>query len=101
MSLIAFHRFLITTAILFSLGLAVRQWSEFQATAEPLTLITAIAFGIAAVGLAFYLRHLGAILHLRAPQADLRPFVKRPTDHFSHPALPSSEGHEEAEATDA
>ncbi len=100
MSLIAFHKFLISTAIVFCLGFAFRQLSEFQATGEGWTLITAIAFGTAAVVLVYYLRHLSVILHLPTPHADLRPFVKSQTGSLSHTVFPLVDAHDEAEAGD-
>ncbi len=64
MSLIAFHKFLISTAIVFCLIFSIRQFLDFKATGDGLTLVTGIAFGIAAVGLGIYLRHLGAVLKI-------------------------------------
>ena len=77
MSLIAFHKFLITTAIVFCLGFALRQLSEFRATGDGWTLLAAAAFGIAGLALGFYLRHL-------------RNFLKIPTENTaSHSVLRS------------
>ena len=64
MSLIAFHRFLISAAILFCLGFSVRQFSEFQAAGGSWPLILASVFGIAAVALGYYLVHLRDFLRL-------------------------------------
>jgi hypothetical protein len=64
MSLIAFHKFLISTAILFSLGFAVRQLSAFRATGNAWALITTILLGIVAVALGYYLIHLRDFLRL-------------------------------------
>ncbi len=64
MSLIAFHRFLISAAILFCLGFSVRQFSEFQALGGGWPLTLAIVFGVAAVALGYYLMHLRDFLRL-------------------------------------
>jgi hypothetical protein len=76
MSLIAFHKFLIVTAILFALGLAVRQLFDFRDTGNSWALIAALGF--AGVGLAFavYLRHLRQILKMPDPQ----PFLPSQID---------------------
>ncbi|MBI3740739.1 MAG: hypothetical protein HY257_03145 [Chloroflexi bacterium] len=64
MSLIAFHKFLITAAILFCAGFALRQWSDYRASGEGLALLMTVAFGIAAGGLGIYLKHLSAVLKI-------------------------------------
>ena len=64
MSLIGFHKFLITTAILFSLGFAIRQWSEFRSDGNVWTLMTAIVLAAAAAALGYYLMHLRDILKI-------------------------------------
>ena len=64
MSLIGFHKFLIGMAILFSLGFAIRQLSEFRATGNFWALITFVVLSLAAAALAYYLKHLGAILKI-------------------------------------
>ena len=58
MTLIAFHKFLISTAIFFCLVFAIRQVSEFRATGNIWTLLATAVLGIAAVALGYYLRHL-------------------------------------------
>ena len=72
MSLIAFHRFLISTAILFCLGFCVRQFSEFQATRESGPLIFAVIFGVAGVALGYYLFHLRDFLKIPGRGSGLR-----------------------------
>lgn len=64
MSLIAFHKFLISTAILFSLGFAIRQLSEFGAAGDTWALIAAIVLGTVAAALGYYLAHLRDFLRL-------------------------------------
>jgi hypothetical protein len=66
MSLIAFHRLLIATAILFSLGFAVRQFSEFQTTGKIWALVAVVLLGIVAAVLGYYLAHLRDFLKLPA-----------------------------------
>jgi hypothetical protein len=73
MSLIAFHRFLIATAILFSLGFAVRQFTAFQATGNGWALASALLLGIVAVALVYYLIHLRDFLRLPSKGAGLGP----------------------------
>jgi len=70
MSLIAFHKFLISTAILFCLGFSFQQFSEFQANGESGSLIMAIAVGLAAVALGYYLLHLRDFLRLPSRGSD-------------------------------
>jgi hypothetical protein len=100
MSLVAFHKFLISTAIIFCLGFAFRQLSDFQVTGDRSTLIVAVAFGAAAIALGFYLRHLRDILRIPEPRADLRPFVKSQSDSFSHPLFLSMDAQAKAEPAD-
>lgn len=61
--MIIFHRFLIGTAILFCVGFA--RWSQlaYRATGSALQLSLAIAFGLAAIALAYYLKNLRRFLH--------------------------------------
>ncbi len=73
MSLIAFHRFLISTAILFCLGFAARQFSDFKTMGESRSLILAIGFGIAGLALGYYLMHLRDFLKIPAQGTGLRP----------------------------
>ena len=70
MSLIAFHKFLISTAILCCLGFSFQQFSEFQATGESGSLIMAIVAGLAAVALGYYLLHLRDFLRLPSRGSD-------------------------------
>lgn len=95
MSLISFHKFLITTAIVFCLVFALRQFSEFRATRDGWTLLTAIAFGIAVVGLAFYLKHLRQFLKIPTARAGLgsalRSDPKGFVETYLRPAEPPTE----------
>ena len=56
MSLIYFHRFLIATAVLFSLSFAWHQFQAWSRQGQALNLVGAIACIGAAVALALYLR---------------------------------------------
>lgn len=62
MSLIAFHRVLITTGILFSGGFSAWQIQEFAEGGTVLQLVLGCAFGLAALGLLWYLLHLDRFL---------------------------------------
>lgn len=64
MSLISFHRLLIATAIVFCGGYAIWEVLRFLSDGGVGSLLLAVAFGLAATGLAYYLRHLGRILRL-------------------------------------
>lgn len=64
MSLIAFHKLLIATAILFCAMFAAWQGVVFVRTGSLLGIALAIAFALAAAALAYYL-------------ANLRRFLKR------------------------
>lgn len=66
MSLIAFHRVLITTGILFSGGFSAWQIRQFAAGGTVLQLVLGAVFGLAALGLVWYLLHLDRFLG-RAP----------------------------------
>lgn len=75
MSLISFHRLLIAIAIVFCGGYAIWEAARFFSGGSFSSVLLAAAFGAAALGLAYYLRHLGRILRLgnaRAPGADPR-----------------------------
>ncbi len=61
--MIGFHRFLIGTAILFCALFAVWTFVAYRAAGRGGELALAIAFAIAAVALAYYLRHLNRFLH--------------------------------------
>lgn len=62
MSLIAFHRVLITTGILFSGGFAAWEIDRFAAGGGGLHLLLGAVFGLAALGLIWYLLHLERFL---------------------------------------
>ena len=61
--MIAFHRFLISTAIVFCVVLGIWLFGSFRAGGNVLILILAVAFGAAAITLGYYLRHLNRFLH--------------------------------------
>jgi hypothetical protein len=60
--MVAFHRLLITTAIVFCAGFAVWGWREYQATHTSWALASTIAFAVFAVGFAAYLANLRKFL---------------------------------------
>ncbi|MDX1579672.1 MAG: hypothetical protein R3266_14395 [Gemmatimonadota bacterium] len=62
MSIISFHRFLISTAILFCAGFAGWEFRRWAADGGPAALVLGIIFGILAAGLAYYLIHLARFL---------------------------------------
>lgn len=62
MSLIAFHRVLITTGILFSGGFSGWQIQQFVEGGDVLQLVLGSVFGLAALGLLWYLLHLDRFL---------------------------------------
>jgi hypothetical protein len=62
--MIAFHRFLISTAILFCLGFAAWSILAFEARGGMGTLVLGVGFLLAAVGLGYYLNRLGRFLNL-------------------------------------
>ncbi|MBI4788884.1 MAG: hypothetical protein HY782_17775 [Chloroflexi bacterium] len=78
MSLVAFHKFLIATGIVFCAGYALRQVSHFRATGDSGALVAAIVFGAAALGLGLYLNHLHAILRIPSERAGPRPSKPMP-----------------------
>lgn len=96
MSLIAFHKFLISTAIVFCVVFALRQLSEFKATGDNWVLLTAIAFGVAAAALGFYLTHLSGFLKI--PTEDQAPALKLKSRRVSQNFLRPAESHLEAQA---
>jgi len=59
---IPFHRLLISTAIVFCAGFAAWAAWTYRKSGEALTLVMAIASGIAAVALTYYLRNLKRFL---------------------------------------
>jgi hypothetical protein len=60
--MIPFHRLLIGTAIVFCAGFAVWSGWDFRHSRNIGTLAVTLAFGAAAVGLTYYLRHLKRFL---------------------------------------
>ncbi len=60
--MITFHRFLIATAIVFCLGVAVWLLAAFQSTGGMLSLALGISFGMAALALSYYLKNLARFL---------------------------------------
>ena len=60
--MIAFHKVLIGTAIIFCAFFAVWGWREYQHTGTTWSLASAIAFAVFAVGFAIYLRFLRRFL---------------------------------------
>jgi len=53
---------LISTAIAFCAGFAGWAAWSYRESGDALTLVMALAFGVAAVALAYYLRHLNRFL---------------------------------------
>lgn len=62
MSLIAFHRLLITAGILFSGGFSAWQIRRFLENGAALHVLLGAAFGAATLGLIWYLLHLDRFL---------------------------------------
>jgi hypothetical protein len=62
MSLIAFHRFLISTGILFCAAFAVWEFRAYAANGGALSIVLAVTFTILASGLVFYLSRLKRFL---------------------------------------
>ena len=60
--MIPFHRLLISTAIVFCAGFAAWAAWHYRQSGDLLMLLTAVAFALAAVALAYYLRHLRRFL---------------------------------------
>ena len=63
--MIIFHRFLIGTAILFCAGFAAWAWMAFRRDAGTDNLVLAVAFALAALALAYYLKNLKRFLGRR------------------------------------
>lgn len=61
--MIPFHRFLISTAIIFCLGFAGWAFMAYRATGDGRNLAFAIGFAIAGGILGYYLKHLNRFLH--------------------------------------
>jgi len=60
--MIAFHRTLITTAIIFCTLFAVWSFREWQGSHSTFSMAAALAFGVFAVGLSVYLANLKRFL---------------------------------------
>ena len=63
--MITFHRFLITTAIIFCVVFATWSVTAYQRDGGGGALALAVAFGAAAIGLAYYLKNLKRFLGRR------------------------------------
>jgi hypothetical protein len=61
--MIAFHRFLIGTAICFCFGFAWWTFAGYRGGGGALDLVLALTFAGAAVLLGYYLKHLDRFLH--------------------------------------
>jgi hypothetical protein len=61
--MIPFHRFLITTAILFCVGFAAWAFAAYRVTGAGSNLVFAIAFALAGGVLGYYLKNLNRFLH--------------------------------------
>jgi len=62
MSIIGFHRFLISTAILFCGGFAIWEFLNFSTTGSTLTFLLGVFFSLAAGALGYYLANLTRFL---------------------------------------
>jgi uncharacterized membrane protein len=60
--MIFFHRFLIATAILFSIGFAAWAFAQFRSSGGSTPLVMAILFAVIAVALIVYLKNLKRFL---------------------------------------
>ena len=63
--MIAFHRFLIGTAILFCIVFAYWSFAGARGGEDLPRLLLGVAFAVAAVALGYYLRHLSRFLGRR------------------------------------
>jgi hypothetical protein len=61
--MIPFHRFLITTAILFCVGFAAWAFVAYRVSGSGADLGFALAFAVAGAGLGYYLKNLNRFLH--------------------------------------
>jgi hypothetical protein len=61
--MIAFHRFLITTAILFCLGFSAWAYVAYRANGGGRELAFAVGFAFAGAVLIYYLKNLNRFLH--------------------------------------
>ena len=62
MSLVAFHRFLISAGIAFCLGFAVWEVRAFATSGSILSVVLAITFAVLGIALILYLRRLNRFL---------------------------------------
>lgn len=60
--MIGFHKVLISTAIVFSLGFAVWSGIAYSATGEFWAAASAVGFGLATIAFSFYLKNLRRFL---------------------------------------
>jgi hypothetical protein len=60
--MIVFHRFLIGSFILFSLGFAWWSFQSYQTAGGSLALVMTVFFALAAAGFGYYLKHLQRFL---------------------------------------
>ncbi|MCG8469209.1 MAG: hypothetical protein MJB57_13550 [Gemmatimonadetes bacterium] len=70
MSVIGFHRFLISTAIVFCAVFAAWEFRAFTSGGSFGALALGIGFAVAAAGLAYYLAHLTRFLGPREATPD-------------------------------
>jgi len=61
--MIIFHRFLIGTAIVFCAGFAVWTFLNSRSSGSTGAMLLSLAFGVAAIGLSYYLKNLKRFLH--------------------------------------
>ena len=61
--MIAFHRFLIGTAILFCAGFSVWALLAFRANGGAMLLVLGISFAVGTLALSYYLKNLRRFLH--------------------------------------
>lgn len=61
--MIPFHRFLISTAILFCVVFAAWTFVAYRASGSAADLAFAVGFAVAGVGLGYYLKNLNRFLH--------------------------------------
>ena len=73
MSLLAFHRFLIASAIVFCLGFAAWEFRAWMDSRETSVLILAITFVVLGAGLALYLSRLSRFLGYQRGEPPSRP----------------------------
>jgi hypothetical protein len=60
--MIAFHRFLIGTAILFCAGFSLWALLAFRANGGTMALVLGVTFALGTIGLAYYLKNLRRFL---------------------------------------